>query len=162
MGDSYHVVRSEQDIFMARGHLAGRGMLLLPAIAAGPRGGPGPIRAPDLRDDASLRGGSLSRATGPIKVGVRPFGLSLSLFCCPCLSWTSSSPALRPPVVVRLLTPPSQLKSLLHADGHVSSLAVRSERRCTSYRGGIAPRSIPLKFIGGAFGQFIAQGTERP
>ena len=37
VGDSYHVMRTELDIFVALGHLAGNGMLQFPAIAAGPR-----------------------------------------------------------------------------------------------------------------------------
>ena len=79
VGDSYHVVSSERDDSTAWGHLARSEMLLLPAIAAGPHGGPGPIRAPSLGDDASLRGAPLTRAVGPIKVGAWPFVLSLSV-----------------------------------------------------------------------------------
>ena len=77
MGDSYHVVRSEQDIFMARGNLAGSGMLRFPAIAAGPRRASGPNRAPDSGDDTEFRGGPPFRAAEPIKVRADP-PLSLS------------------------------------------------------------------------------------
>ena len=101
MGDSYHVVGSERDIFTTRGHLAGSGMLLVPAIEAGPRRGPGPIRAPSSRDDSSLRDSPLPHATGPIKVGAGPFTRSL-----PCLA-SRSSGCLTPPTVGITSTLPS-------------------------------------------------------
>ena len=82
VGDSYHVVRSEQDIFTARGHLAGNRMLRFPAFAAGPHRGSGPIRAPDSGDGTMLRGGPLPRAAGPIKVRAEPSFRSL----CPASS----------------------------------------------------------------------------
>ena len=72
MGDSYHVVGSERDIFAVWGHLAGSGMLLLPAITAGPRRGSGPIRAPDSGDDTEFRGGPPPRTVGPIKLRADP------------------------------------------------------------------------------------------
>ena len=79
VGDSYHVVRSERDIFVASGHLAGNGVLRLPAIAAVPRRGSGPIRLPDSGDVTEFRGGLPPHASGPIKVGAGPFARSLSL-----------------------------------------------------------------------------------
>ena len=62
VGDSYHVVRSERDIFTARGHIAGSAMKQFPAITAGRHGGPGPIRAPDSGDDTEFWGGPPPRA----------------------------------------------------------------------------------------------------
>ena len=128
-GDSYHVVRSEQDIFTVWGHLAGRGMLPLPAIEAGPCGGAGPIRAPCSGDDASLRGAPPPpHAVGPIKVGAGLFILSLSVLLPPhvldfVIVWTLRSfvIAWTPSSFVIAWTPPSQLKSLLHATGRVST-----------------------------------------
>ena len=66
MGDSYQVVWSERDIFMAWGHLAGSGMLLLPAIAAGPR-----------------RGGR-GHSECPIQVTTHRFGVAPSGYVCVC------------------------------------------------------------------------------
>ena len=66
VGDSYQVVWSERDIFMAWGHLAGSGMLLLPAIAAGPR-----------------RGGR-GHSECPIQVTTHRFGVAPSGYVCVC------------------------------------------------------------------------------
>jgi len=98
VGDSYHVVRSERDIFVASGHLAGNGVLRLPAIAAVPRRGSGPIRLPDSGDVTEFRGGLPPHASGPIKVGAGPFARSLSLslsLCCPASFFAQPGPRLR-------------------------------------------------------------------
>jgi len=89
VGDSYHVVRSGQDIFVAWEHLAGSGMWLLPAIAAGPCRWSGPIRAPDSGDVTEFWGGP--RPAGSIKVRVDP---SFSL-CCSSSSTAQAGPRLR-------------------------------------------------------------------
>ena len=94
VGDSYHVVGSERDISTAWRHLAGSGMFPLPTIAAGPRRGPGPIRAPDSGDDTSLRGGPPPRTMGYIQGRWRSHWLSL--FFCSRMRWIWSSPSTLP------------------------------------------------------------------
>ena len=100
VGDSCHVVRSEQDIFVAWGHLAGNGMLQFPAIATGPRRGSRILRAPDSGDDTTVRRGPPPRATGPTKVRAET-SITLCLASPPAqaglrLRLLSSSQRLRP------------------------------------------------------------------
>jgi len=173
VGDSYHVVRSERDIFIARGHLAGSGMVRLPAIEARPRGGPGPISAPNSGDDTLLRGGPPPHAAGPIKVGEGP-SFSISVLLPPYkLDFVIASTP--PPVVIAWTlppvgiawTPPSQPEFLLHADGriafsgrHFARVATKQEMtRHLSW--GYHTMEHPPKRVGGAFGQ-ACKGTKRP
>jgi len=154
VGDSYHVVGSERDNSTAQRRLAGNGMLWFPAIAAEPRSGSGTMIAPNSGDDTALRGGPPPR--GAYKGPSGYFFLSLLPCLAFCSSWTLTPPSVvitsTPPSVViagllllfsthMTLTPPSQLKPLLHAYGLDASCAKQETMRQLSE--GTAPRSIP-------------------
>ena len=158
VGDSYHVVRLEQDIFMAWGNLAGSRMLRFPAITAGLRRGSGPIRAPDSGDDTEFRGGPPPHAAGPINVRADPPPLSLPYRS--RSSWTSTLPSV---VIARLLlfsahmtlTLPSQLKPLELPETRDDAPAVRGEPRHRAF-----PPNVLVARSGTAYQLY--QGTERP
>ena len=79
VGDSCHVVGSEQGAFAVWDGLAGNEVRRFPAQDGGPREGSGPIGAPDSCDDVTIRGGPSHRAANPIKVGEVPPSLSCLL-----------------------------------------------------------------------------------
>jgi len=112
VGDSCHVVGSEQNMFAVWDGLAGNEVRRFPAKAGGPREGSGPIRVPDSGDDITIRGGPSPRAANPIKVGEVP--PSISCF----LSFSASlSPRLVDTATTRLLLPGLRL----HVSAHTTS-----------------------------------------
>ena len=138
VGDSYHVVRSEQDIFTARGHLAGNGMLRFPAK---PCRGLGPIRTLDSGDDTAFWGAppSASACKGPSGAFAHSLPSFRSSYSStpyviaglrPHYADSTHSPAPAHHSVHSLWTPPSQLKPLLHAHG----IDVRCLRQETTRR----------------------------
>ena len=167
VGDSYLVVGSERDIFAAWGHLAGSGMVLLPTIVAGLRRGSGPIRAPDSGDVTEFRGGPPPR--GAYKGPSGYFFLSLLPCLAFCSSWTLTPPSVvitsTPPSVViagllllfsahTTLTPPSQLKPLLHA--HHLDVSCPKQETMRQLSGGYRTTEHPPKHIGGTFGDCVS------
>ena len=146
-------------------------MLRFLAIAAGPRRGSGPIKAPNSGDDTALRDGPPPRTAGPIKVRAEP-SISLSPASPPAqagLRHCFDSTLLRLPRILDRFLPSSlRLRLLsaspgprplhpspsLHTDSRVSfsgpTLAARSRQKQETMRqlsGGTAPRSIPPNIL---------------
>ena len=142
--DSWHGVRcwrfvSCRGVGARRSHILGSPCRKWSVAVSGHRSGPcrrsGPIRAPDSGDDTEFRGGPPPRAAGPIKVRA-DFSFSLLL---PCLifrsTWTSTPPSAGITGLLLLfsthttLTPPSQLKPLIHAHGFDASCPKQETKR---------------------------------